>query len=264
MHPNHSLNGNSRSGLSLALRMAILLAGALISPNLNAGSWTKSQFSNFAPVLFYNAGSTLPPGIPGLTFTPYPNELTELAPSSFSSAHLAPEALENSSSVSGYSLLDITFRPPVQAVGGYPFPLSTSFNTITETVYDQNLNAIESVSNTFFLGAGPVFLGIGETTTNIYKVEWKYSTANFFGVANIIYQPGLPMVLTNTVLSSTNITFKFQSIAGHTNLIQVSTNLAFGSWNTISNLNFLGDSQMKTITIPRTNGPSSFFRVQAY
>jgi hypothetical protein len=150
MHLNHHFNGKSHSGWSLPPWIAILLAGTLVSLNVKAGSWTRSQFSTFAPVLFYNANSTLLPGIPGLTFTPYPNEVGESAPANFVSAHLAPEAMENSSSVGGYSLLDITFNPPVQAVGGYPFPLDTSFNTITETVYDQNTNVIESVSNTFF------------------------------------------------------------------------------------------------------------------
>jgi hypothetical protein len=83
-------------------------------------------------------------------------------------------------------------------------------------------------------------------------------------VANIIYQPGLPVILTNTALSSTNITFKFQLVAGHTNLIQTSTNLTIGSWTTLSNLTLFGDAQVKKITIPMTNGPASYFRVQAY
>jgi hypothetical protein len=264
MHLNHHFHGKTRRDRSLWVWSVILLAGALGSIPVKAGQWTRSQFAKFASVLFYNANSTALPGIPGLTFTPYPNELGEPAPSAFISAGLAPEAMENDSSVGGYSLLDITFNPPVQAVGGYPFPLDTSFNTITETVYDVNSNVIESASSTFFLGASPVFLGIGETTTNISKVEWKYSTANFFGVANIIYQPGLPVVLTNTALSSANITFKFQSVAGHTNLIETCTNLTLGSWTILSNLTLLGDAQIKKITIPMTNGPSSYFRVQAY
>jgi hypothetical protein len=172
--------------------------------------------------------------------------------------------MENTSSVSGYSILQISFNPPVQAVGGYPFPLDTFENTITETVYDQNSNVLDSASITVYEGASPVFLGLGETTTNIYRVRWTYSTAEFFGVANIIYQPGPPMVLSNPVRSSTSMSFQFQSQAGHTNLIQTCTNLATGNWTTLTNLTLFGNETVKKITVPTTNAPAALYRVQAF
>lgn len=161
--------------------------------------------------------------------------------------------------------MDISFNPPQQAVGGFPFSLDgANIGSVTEIVYDKNTNVIESasVSVPSFPGS-PIFLGIGETTTNIYKVEWRYQNAGFFGVANIIYQPGPQIVLSNLPASSTNISFQFQPLPGHTNMIQISTNLSSSNWVTMSNLTFVGVGSTTKMTIPRTNGPPGFFRAVA-
>jgi hypothetical protein len=95
-------------------------------------------------------------------------------------------------------------------------------------------------------------------------VRWQYSTSGFIGVANIVYQPGPSMVLGKIVSSSTNISFQFPSLAGHSNTIESSTNLASGSWTTLTNLTFLGNGTIQKITVPTTNAPAGFFRVQAH
>jgi hypothetical protein len=194
--------------------------------------------------------------------------VTELAPSSFPSYGLARLAMENVSGIgpNGYSYLDITFNPPQQAVGGFPFALNgINIGSVTETVYDQNTNVIESatISVPQFLSGKPGFLGIGETTTNIYKVEWRYLNPGFFGVANIIYQPGPQIVLSNAPSSANTISFQFQPLPGHTNWIQISTNLTAANWLTLSNLTFVGVGSLTKMTIPTTNGASGFFRVVA-
>lgn len=255
----------SSSQRSPSMLAVILVAGLVSSVNLDASQWTRSQFSNLDPILFKNWNSSAPPGIPGLTFSPYPAEVSELAPSSYTNAGLARIALENTSGPGGYSYLDITFNPPQQAVGGFPFSLDgANISSVTEIVYDQNTNVIESASVSVpqFPGT-PVFLGIGETTTNIYKVEWRYLNAGFFGVANIMYQPGPQIVLSNMPSSPNNISFQFQPLPGHTNMIQISTNLAAANWSTLSNLTFVGVGALTQMTIPMTNGPSGFFRVMA-
>lgn len=259
----------SRGQKSLSVLAAILIAGVVSSGDVEASQWTLSQFSTLTPILFNNWNSSAPPGIPGLTFTPYPNEVSELPPSNFTTYGLASIALENVSGIgpNGYSYLDITFNPPQQAVGGYPFALdSENIGSVTEIVYDKNTNVIESVSISVppVLSGKPAFLGIGETTTNIYKVEWRYLNPGFFGVGNIIYQPGPQMVLSNVPSSANNISFRFQPFPGHTNMIQVSTNLAAASWVTLSNLTFVGVGSLTTMTIPMTNGTSGFFRAAAH
>jgi hypothetical protein len=195
--------------------------------------------------------------------------VSELPPSYFPAYGLAELALENVSGIgpNGYSYLDISFNPPQQAVGGYPFALDgENIGSVTEIVYDQNSNVIESATSsvpTYGFGS-PAFLGIGETTTNIYKVEWRYLNPGFFGVGNILYQPGPQMVLSNVPSSTTNIAFRFQPLPGHTNMIQISTNLSAGNWVTLSNLTFVGVGSLTTITIPTTNGATGFFRVVAH
>ena len=152
-------------------------------------------------------------------------------------------------------------------MGGYPFALdSANISTVTEIVYDQNTNVIESASISVpqVLSGKPAFLGIGETTTNIYKVEWRYLNPGFFGVGNIIYQPGPQIVLSNVPSSANNISFRFQPLPGHTNMIQISTNLAAANWVTLSNFTFVGVGALTTITTPITNGASGFFRVVAH
>jgi len=253
---------------TLTVCAAILIAGLAASVDAHAGPWTLSQFSNLDPVLFNNWDSTMPPSIPGLTFSRYPAEVTELTPYYLVDYGLAGIALENTSGdgPNGYSYLDISFNPPQQAVGGFPFGLdSDNIGSVTEIVYDENTNVIESASITVpqYQFGEPSFLGIGETTTNICKVEWRYDYPGFFGVGNIIYQPGPPTVLSNVPAAANNISFQFQPLPGHTSSIQIATNLSAANWVTLSNFTFVGVGALTTITVPITNGVPGFFRVVA-
>jgi hypothetical protein len=251
---------------SFTLFAAALMAAVVSSKNLVAGQWTLSQFSSQDPVLYNNWNSTATPTIPGLTYDRFLSyAVTELAPAAYTNAGLAPIALENLSGPAGYTILQINFNPPQQAVGGFPFSLNgMNISNVTETVYDENTNIIESASvNVPRIPGSPVFLGIGEATTNIYRVEWRYLNPGFFGVANIIYQPGPKIVLSHVSASPTNMSFQIQPLPGHTNMVQMSTNPSSPGWITISNLTFVGVGALTSMTVPMTNGPTAFLRVGA-
>jgi hypothetical protein len=135
---------------------------------------------------------------------------------------------------------------------------------VTEVVFDQSNNIIDSASVSVpYNSSTPVFLGVGESTTNIYKVEWRYSNPTFFGVDNVMFQPGLQLVISNASTSASNMSFSFQTLPGHTNVVQIKTNLIAGSWTSLTNLSFLGMGEVRQISFPMTNSPSTFFRIQA-
>src|SRR5439155_12556341 len=79
---------------------------------------------------------------------------------------------------------------PQQGVGAYiidgsPFD---SVVGVTEVVYDRSNNVIETASAMYpSWGSPPVFLGIGEPTAQIYRVEWQYIGGGYFGVDNVVY-----------------------------------------------------------------------------
>jgi hypothetical protein len=140
-----------------------------------------------------------------------------------------------------------------------------SFDKVTgvmEVVYDHDGNVLESASQSYPLPRHPpVFLGIAEATTNIYKVEWRYTgAAGYFGVDNVIYSPGPAVVLTNAHAAGTNLTFSFQTLPGHTNTIQFCPALPDGAWINLTNV--LGDGANRQISVPMTNSSAGFFRVQ--
>lgn len=243
-----------------------LMAAVVSSKDLTASQWTLSQFSTQDPVLYRNWNSTATPTIPGVTYDRFLTYSTiGLAPAAYTNAGLARLALENLSGPAGYTILQINFNPPQQAVGGFPFSLNgMNISNVTEIVYDQNTNVIESASvNVPRIPGSPVFLGIGEASTNIYRVEWHYLNPGFFGVANIIYQPGPKIILSHVSASPANISFQIQPLPGHTNMVQFSTNPSSPNWLTISNLTFVGVGELTNMTIPMTNGPSGSFRVVA-
>jgi hypothetical protein len=244
--------------------LAKIIAAALLSATAHAGQWSASQFSNLDPVLTFETGTTALPGIHGIHFTPYGS--AEI--SAFSSGFFGGQCLGNVSGPGGYTLLDITFDEPQQAVGGYVNSQRPGFynvGSVTEVVFDQNNNVIDSASVSVpYNSSTPIFLGLGEATTNIYKVEWRYGSATFFGVDNVIFQPGLQQIaMTNVLISGANISFTFQTLPGHTNMIQTGTNLATGNWITVTNMVFLGMGETRKISFPLTNSPSAYFRVQA-
>ena len=232
-----------------------LITGVLFSPVIaHSSQWTLGQFPSLAPVITFETGSTALPGIPGLQLSG--GDATFI----YNNEGFGHQIFGN---FNGSTYLDISFSQPQQAVGAYIIndEPGGGVTGVTEVVYDQSNNILESASQSFPpIGYPPVFLGIGETTTNIHKVEWQYIGSGYFGVDNVIYTPGPAIILTNIQASAGQLTFSFQTIPGHTNTIQMSTNLSSKNWtNLTSVLGAGGNMQMKVGT---TNAPVGFLRVQ--
>jgi len=244
--------------------LAKVVAASLISATAHASQWSASQFSNLDPILTFETGSSALPSINGIHFTPYGTSEICAGGSGF----FGGGCLGNVSGPGGYTFLDISFDKPQQAVGGYVNSQRPGFydvGGVTEVVFDQSNNVIDSASvSVSYNSSTPVFLGLGEDTTNIYRVEWRYSNPTFFGVDNVIFQPGLQqIVISNTLISGSNISFTFQTLPGHTNIIQTRTNLATGNWIAVTNMVFMGMGDIRQISFPLTISPSAYFRVQA-
>ena len=248
------------------LRNLFLLIILSSTPTLHAAEWPLSQFPTQDPILTFETGSTLLPSINGLTLTGGDStfENTNYNPNNICIGKQYFGNLDQGGV--GLTYLDITFKQPQQAIGAYIINADNN-NKVTgvmEVIYDQSNNVLESESQAYPGSAKPpVFLGIGLTNTNIYKVEWRYTgPAGFFGVDNVTYQPGPPQqILSNSQVSaiSNSISLTFQTLPGHTNTLQTQTNLGSGNWTYLTN--YLGLGETRTITIPTTNA-ASFFRIQ--
>lgn len=212
-------------------------------------------FSVLDPTITFETGSTALPGIPGVHLGPYGIG----GDSTFSSACFGHQFYGNAN---GTGYLDISFDQPMQAVGAW-FSIGAG-NGVTEVAYDQSNNVIDTVSVPMPSGiVGPPFIYLSEPATNIYKVEWRYFTASYFGVDNILYQPAPPIILSNGPPSAGQISLSFQTLPGHTNILQISTNLVAGNWMDMTNATYLGMGEIRQITLPATNSPLGFFRVRA-
>src|SRR5438128_878616 len=197
--------------MKLKRRTVIILAGIFVTGGVSmsaivqASQWTLEQFSSLDPVLTFETGSTALPSINGIQLSGYGST----AAGTFSSYGFGQEAYGNVSGPGGFTYLDISFDEPQQAVGGYVLNTSLFANVtgVTEIVYDKSNSVIESASVIFTIfpadfGYAPVFLGIGEATTNIFRVEWQYTSPGFFGVDNVIYQPGSQIIVSNVQSSA--------------------------------------------------------------
>jgi hypothetical protein len=71
------------------------------------------------------------------------------------------------------------------------------------------------------------------------------------------------LIVSNVPTTANNISFRFQPLPGHTNLIQITTNLAAPNWVTLTNLTFVGVGSYTTIKVPTTNGTAGIFRTVA-
>lgn len=212
-------------------------------------------FSVLDPTITFETGSTALPNIPGIHLGPYGFG----GDSTFSSACFGKQIYGNAN---GTGYLDISFDQPMQAVGAW-FTIGAG-NGVTEVAYDQSNNIIDTASVPMPSGiVGPPFIYLSESATNIYKVEWRYFTASYFGVDNILYRPAPPITLSNGPPSAGQISLSFQTLPGHTNILQTSTDLAAGNWMDMTNATYLGMGEIRQITLPATNSPAGFFRVRA-
>ena len=162
---------------------------------------TTNQFSSSDPVITFETGSTGLPGVPGVQFSG--------GVASFYWPSTPPPIFGGQyfGNLSGPTYLDIYFDQPQQAVGAYlvganPF---NGISGVIQVAYDQSNNIIEmepQIGATW--GSPPVFLGIGEPTAQIYRVEWRNVGGGYFGVDNVIYgaaiglgqMPNIPTRLT--------------------------------------------------------------------
>jgi hypothetical protein len=165
----------ARRSIHQGVTMPALFAVVLLSPTASRGiQVTQSQFSPSDPVITFATGTTALPTIPGVSFSG--------GDASFSDGGFGPQYFGNLVSGS-YSYLDISFAQPQQAVGANLIKVTPAMTGVTEVVFDQNGSVIESDSANFSAG----FLGIGETSADISRVEWQYSSPGFFGVGDVTY-----------------------------------------------------------------------------
>ena len=167
-------------GFSCLLLLAALLTSSVLGVEISAG-----QFSGSDPVITFETGSTALPGIPGLELSGGD------ATFSFGAPCFGNQYFGN---INGATYLDVSFDQPKQAVGAYVIETSPFYGVtgVIEIAYDQNGNIIETESSSFpYWPSSPAFLGIGEPTAQIYRVEWRYIGAaagsGYFGVDNVIY-----------------------------------------------------------------------------
>jgi hypothetical protein len=136
------------------------------------------QFSGVDPVITFETNSTALPGIPGLHISG--------GDSTFETTGFGKQVFGN---FNNSTYLDISFDNPVQSVGAYIVNDDTpsTTNGVTELVYDQANNLLESESANFILTKPPAFFGIGLAGDQIYRVEWQYFSPIYFGVDNVVY-----------------------------------------------------------------------------
>lgn len=164
----------------MKLQCFFLAATVLVLPStsLYGIQVTTASFSSSDPVITFETGSTALPTISGLQFSGGDASFSYYSFQCFGSQYFGDLN-------EGY--LDIYFTQPQQAVGAYI--VNAQYGTgVIEVVYDQSNNVIETESALFPVwGAPPVFLGIGEPTAQIYRVEWQCIGGGYFGVDNVIY-----------------------------------------------------------------------------
>ena len=167
-------------------RAGIFLASALMtiafSMESNAVNITSSAFAPGDTVVTFETGTTALPGISGVSFGGGD------ATFSFSGNCFGSQYFGNLSTAGGYTYLDVYFTQAQQAVGAYLVKLNSSVTGVTEVLYDSSGDILDSASENYPASGQPLaFLGLGEYTSDISEVEWRYNGNGFFGVDNLTY-----------------------------------------------------------------------------
>jgi len=161
-------------GLLLALTVSVLAA-----TSLRAIPLADNQFATNDAVITFETGSTGLPGVPGVNFSG--------GDATFGTYGFGNQYFGN---LNGSTYLDVYFASPQQAVGAYMVDdeYYGGVTGVTEVIYDQSNNVIETVSESFPpWGSMPRFIGLGEPTAQIYRAEWQYIGSGYFGVDNVTY-----------------------------------------------------------------------------
>jgi hypothetical protein len=92
-------------------------------------------------------------------------------------------------------------------------------------------------------------------------MNWSVEAVIFESSANsgFIVPPATPVQLINPHQLDDHFQFAFTSEIGRTNLIQSSTNLSLGLWETRTNI--VGDGTLQTLSLPIGPEPAEFFRI---
>ena len=144
--------------------------------------------------------------------------------------------------------------------------IETSFSTLSPALYQ-----------TFFIGDGMTGDGSGtvqqfivpaDATRLLLGLSDAYgfygspgAYDDNFGTFTVTFQVTSvsPVAIQSAQLSDTNIAFSFPTVANQGYTILSTTNLASGSW--VTNSTFIGDGNLKLITLPATNS-AEFFRIR--
>jgi len=218
--------------------------------------WEAAQFRSSDPVITFETGSTALYPIPGVHFggggaTPSRNAF-------------GSQLFGNISSAEGFSILNVYFDEPKQAVGGHLINVNIGYLQgvygVKLVVYDEHDIELQSASKDLTIWNDPVpFLGLGSDKTNIFRAEWQYiGNGGFYGVDNLVYTPAHAIVMSETRKFDDAFSFSFQSVPGHTNIVHQKSPIT-GVWQPI--VEFLGDGRINTITVSSTNSEPTLFRI---
>jgi hypothetical protein len=125
--------------------------------------------------------------------------------------------------------------------------------------YGTNCFQVEYTSNNFpgVTFTTPVATPANSLASWATAVNLTSEARNYF----VVGAPApLPVLLTNAARTAGNFEFSFQTLAGRSHTVQSRTNLAAGSWVTVTN--FTGDGSLRQLIFPTTNIPARFFRVE--
>ena len=127
---------------------------------------TTNQFSSSASVITFETGSTGLPAVSGVQFSG--------GDATFATPQMRRIGDQYFGNLNGSSYLDIYFDQPQQAVGAYIID-RTPFDAVVGVIqiaYDHDNNVIETQSALYPGWGFPlVFLGIGEPTAQIWRVQ---------------------------------------------------------------------------------------------
>jgi hypothetical protein len=139
--------------------------------------------------------------------------------------------------------------PPVTATN-WPSPPTLNYGSDR---FDVDYNSTNFPGVTFTTPVDASSNPVRTWTTTVILVSESFN--NF-----VVGAPApLPVLITNLTQTSGNLQFSFETLAGRPHIIEARTNLATGIWVPLTN--FIGDGSLKQFTLPATNPPIQFFRV---
>ena len=129
--------------------------------------------------------------------------------------------------------------PPAFQTGTNIFFLEYGYFNLTNATFtmpvDTNMNPVASFGSSFYVYT---------------DAQTQFSVRNPLAVQMSNSPPAA---------NGGNFGLSFQTVAGHTETVQMRTNLFLGSWTNVTN--FVGNGGGYNLSIPVTNSPGKYFRV---